>query len=135
MRVSRLMNFLQFAINLESQWEFQLIISDVLDHHNQGWPRNLHFKFFLSIYLLKKLIMLWRFYINVTSCLGITGYWPETIFNISLKKNICFVKLFQTSFVSNTLTSSLRFSVKALILLVYSIGSFWNSYSSHFLLK
>lgn len=43
----------EFAIDCESQEEFQLIISEILDHHNQEWPRNLQFKFFLSIYLFK----------------------------------------------------------------------------------
>ena len=95
------MDFPEFAINHESQWEFQVIMSEILGHHNQGWPKNLHFKFFLSIYLLKELIMLWRFYINITSCVGITGYWSETIFSISLKENIVFVKFSETYFGSN----------------------------------
>ena len=49
--------------------------------------------------------MLWRFYINVTVCIGITGYWSETIFIISLKENIVFLKFFETCFVSNTIAS------------------------------
>ena len=49
--------------------------------------------------------MLWRFYINVTECVGITGYWTETILIISLKKNIIFAKLFGIPFGSNKLAS------------------------------
>ena len=108
-RVSRLMDFPEFAINHESQWELQLSISEVLGHHSWRWIRNLHFKFFLSIYLLKELTMLWRFYINVRDCVAITGYWSETIFIISLKKNIVFEKLFEVSFVSNMLASFTEF--------------------------
>ena len=96
------MDFPEFTINCESQWEFQLIISEILGHHNQKWPRNLHFKFFLSIYLFKELTMLWRSYINITGCVGMTSYWSETIFIIS--HNI-FVKLFETSFGSNIIVS------------------------------
>ena len=53
--------------------------------------------------------MLWRFYINVRDCVAITGYWSETIFTISLKKNIFFAKLFETSFGSNILASFTEF--------------------------
>ena len=53
--------------------------------------------------------MLWRFYINITGCVEITGYWYETIFIISLKENIVFVKLFKTSFDSNILASFIEF--------------------------
>ena len=48
--------------------------------------------------------MLWRFYIGITDSLGVTGYWSETTFIISLIKNIAFAKLFGTSFGSNILT-------------------------------
>ena len=41
-----------------SESEFHFIISEILGHHNQGWPRNLYFKVFLSFDLLKKLIVL-----------------------------------------------------------------------------
>ena len=44
-------------------------------------------------FLLEKLIMLWRWYINVTSCKGLTGYWSETI--VPLKENIVFAKFFE----------------------------------------
>ena len=30
--------------------------------------------------------MLWRFYINIAGCVGITAYWSETIFIISLNE-------------------------------------------------
>ena len=53
--------------------------------------------------------MLWRFYINVKGCVGITGYWSETISIVSLKENIVFLKLFETSFASNTFTSFIEF--------------------------
>ena len=44
--VFRLIDFPEFAINHESQWEFQLIISEILGHHNQGWTRNLQLRDF-----------------------------------------------------------------------------------------
>ena len=34
--IFRLMDFTEFAINHESQREFQLIISKILGYHNQG---------------------------------------------------------------------------------------------------
>ena len=63
----------RFGINYEPQWEFLLIISMILGHYNQGWPRNLQINFFLSIYLLKNPIILWKFYMNIMTCVGITG--------------------------------------------------------------
>ena len=107
--IFRLMDFPEFVINHELRWEFQLIISEILGHHKQGWPRNLHFKFLLSIYLLKRMIMLWRFYMNITSCIDLIGYWSETIFIISLKENIVFVKFFGTSFGRNIIASFTEF--------------------------
>ena len=53
--------------------------------------------------------MLRRFYINVAGCVGITGYRSDTIFIISLKKNIVFEKLFEISFGSNILASFTEF--------------------------
>ena len=88
-----------------SAWDFQLIVSEILDHHNWGWPRNLHFKFYLSICLLKELTMSWWFYINATGCVGVTGYWSDKICIISPKENIVFVKLFGICFSSNILSS------------------------------
>ena len=102
------MDFPEFEVNHEPQWEFQLIISEILGHCNQGWPRNLHVKFFLSIYLLKERTMLWIFCINMTDCTIITGDRSKTIFIISLKKNIVFAKLFETSFDSNMLASFIK---------------------------
>ena len=84
-------------INHDLQSEFQLIISKILDYHKCRWPRNFRFKFFLSIYLLKKLTIR-----NITVCAEITVYWSATILIISLKENVAFVKLFQKSFGSNT---------------------------------
>ena len=52
----------------------QFIISETADHHNQAWPSNLHFKLFLSIDLSNKLVVLWRFYVNITAFVGITAY-------------------------------------------------------------
>ena len=49
--------------------------------------------------------MLWRFCINLTDCLGITGYSPETILIVYLKKNLVFTKLSETSFGSSILAS------------------------------
>ena len=80
-----------------------MIISEILGRHNQGWPRNLDFKFFLSIYLLKEHNMLCRFYTNITGCVGITVYSPETTWVTSFKEKVVFVKLFETSFNSNVL--------------------------------
>ena len=42
-------------------------------------------------------------------CVGITGYWSETIFVISLKENIFCVKLFETFFGSNIIISFTEF--------------------------
>ena len=130
------MGFPKFITNHESQCEFQLIVSEILDHHNQVRSRNLHFKFLLSIYLLKKLTVLWRFYTNITGCEWITNSLTHLkmyiIVNLlfshtgiviiiviinnslliwnnfirSLKENIILVKLFETSFVSNILVVS-----------------------------
>ena len=52
-----LMDFPEFTISHESQREFQFIISKILDYHNQERLWNLHFKLFLSIDLLRKLIV------------------------------------------------------------------------------
>ena len=56
--VFRLTDCPEFAINQELHLRLQLIISAILGHHNQGLPRNLHFKFFLLIDLLKENIIL-----------------------------------------------------------------------------
>ena len=90
-------------INHDLQSEFQLIISEILDYHKCRWPRNFRFKFFLSIYLLKKLTIR-----NITVCAEITVYWSATILIISLKENVAFVKLFQKSFGSNNKTDNTR---------------------------
>ena len=58
----------------------------------ERWPKNLRFKLFPSIHWLKKLIELRRFYINITSCVGIRVYWSEVYF--SGKKNL---SVFETS--------------------------------------
>ena len=76
----RLMEFHEFTINHNSRWELQVIISEILVHHNQGWARNLHLKLFLFIDLLKKLMILWRFCIIIMGCVGITVYWSKTFF-------------------------------------------------------
>ena len=44
----------------------------------------------------------------MTDCTIITGDRSETIFIISLKKNIVFAKLFETSFDSNMLASFIK---------------------------
>ena len=99
--VFRLTDLPKIAINQDSQWEFQLIISEIIGHQNQRWLRNFHFKFFVSIYLLKKLTMLWRFYINRTGCAGIIIFDLKQFLIISLRKNIQFRKVFETSFGNN----------------------------------
>ena len=123
--VFKLIDFPEFPINHKSQWGFQWIISEFLDHHNQRWPKNFHIKFSLSIYLLKELMMLWEFYKNITGCVGITGYWSETILTVSLQENIVFVKIFETSFDRNILAEFdarlLNLMVKALIFFCF----FW----------
>ena len=78
--------------------------------YNQGWP-SLHLKFFSSIDLLKKLIALWRFYINITVCVGITVHWSETFFIIFHKENSVFVNIFEHFW--SILSHLLDFSVKA----------------------
>ena len=42
-------------------------------------------------------------------CVGITGYWFDTIFIISVKKNIVFEKLYEISFGSYILASFTEF--------------------------
>ena len=59
--------------------------------------------------LLKELTMSWRFHINITGSVGITGYRSDTIFIMSVKKNIVFAKLFEISFGSNILASVTEF--------------------------
>ena len=97
------MDFPEFAIKHESQWEFQLIILEILGDHTQGWSKNLRFKFFLSIYLLKKIVMLWRFYISITGWVEKTDYWSKISFVMSLKENIVVERMFETFFGSNCL--------------------------------
>ena len=69
-------------------------------------------------YLLKEVIILWRFYVNIKGCVGITIYWFEIIFIKSLKENIPFVKLFEAFLGIIYLPHLLNSSFKALILLV-----------------
>ena len=92
MHAFKFMDFPEFAIN----HEFQMNISEILGHHIQGWPRNLHTRFFLSIYLLKKFIMLWRFYMNITGI--IIGYLSEAVLLYLLRK-----RLFSKSFLKHLL--------------------------------
>ena len=58
---------------------------------------------------VKEATLLWKFHINITCCVGITGYWSETIFIISLNANIVFVKLIEISFISNIIASFTEF--------------------------
>ena len=53
--------------------------------------------------------MLWRFYIYITGCIGITIYRIEIIFTISIKENIVLVKLFETFIGSNIIASFAKF--------------------------
>ena len=55
------MDFQELAIIDELQGKFLLIISEILARHNQRWPMNVHFKLLLSVYMLKKLIVLLQF--------------------------------------------------------------------------
>ena len=74
-----LMGLPEVAINHVLQLEFQLKVSEILSHHNQGWPKNLNFSYCFVCW--KGLgIMLWRFYKNIMDRVGITAYWFETIF-------------------------------------------------------
>ena len=83
--------FPEFTINHELQWELQRA-PEILGHHNQGWSWNLHFKLFLSIDLLKKLVVWCKFSIDTTGCVGITGYWSE-IFLSYLLRTTSFYKI------------------------------------------
>ena len=58
--------------------------------------------------------MLWTFYVLVADCVGITGYWSETIFVISLQKNIVFVKLLDVYIGSNILPSFTEFQCQSI---------------------
>ena len=57
---------------------------------------------------VKGTIILWRCYINISGCVGMTISWSETILS-SLKENIVFVKLFETSFGSDRIASFTEF--------------------------
>ena len=103
-------------MNWSAFLEFQFIISEILGHHNQGWPRKLHFKLFLLNDLLKKPIAFWRFYIYITVCIGRTFYWSETCFSYLLRKTLLLSK-FLKDLVAN-LSHSLYLSVKGMIILV-----------------
>ena len=58
--------------------------------------------------------MLWTFYVLVADYVGIIGYWSETIFIISLKKNIVFVKLLDVYIGSNILPSFTEFQCQSI---------------------
>ena len=58
--------------------------------------------------------MLWTFYVLVADYVGITVYWSETIFIISLKKNIVFVKLLDVYIGSNILPSFTEFQYQSI---------------------
>ena len=85
-----LIGFLKFAINQGSQWELKLIISEISSHHNQGWL--MEFSRQIGLFV-KGVHHAGKFYINIAGWLGITCYWSETIFVISLKRNAQFLSL------------------------------------------
>ena len=62
--------------------------------------------------------MLWRFYINITGCAGITGYWSETTFTISYKEKIVFLNFWKHVLVVTYLPHLLNFKAKALTFLI-----------------
>ena len=104
------MDFPKFTLKYESQWEFPFIISEMA---KESSLQNLPISWFAKeAYHVVKILHKYN---------GVrrnNGYWSETFFNISLKENIAFVKLFETSLVVTYLSHLLNFSVKALILLV-----------------
>ena len=59
-RIFRLMDFQEFTMHFESPWGLQFIVSKILGHHKQGWPRNLHFKLFVVVIKLIKGITAWK---------------------------------------------------------------------------
>ena len=67
-----------------------MVVSD-LGQHNQEWLRNLHFKLFPSIYLLKMFAVFRGFNINITWCVRIIVYRSEETYHISQGKH-CFRK-------------------------------------------
>lgn len=67
------------------------------------------FKTFPIIWLVKDAFV--RFYMNITGYLGITIYWFKTVFIISFKEKIVFVKFFETSVVSDYVLHLLTFNV------------------------
>ena len=75
---------MEFEINHEPQWEFQLGISDVLSHHNQRRPRDLDFKYSLLTLLVKGVYYFAKILINITDCVRMTGYWFETVFKMHI---------------------------------------------------
>ena len=81
-------------------------------------------------------MVLWEFYKNITGCVGITGYWSETILIVSLQENIVFVKIFETSFDRNILASIAEFDGQGSdIFLFFLSANFWMPHSKHFLHK
>lgn len=99
-----------------------MIISRILGRHNQEWPKDFHCRYFLSICLLKKFIVLWKFNLNRTGCIWITTHWYETYLPyLSRKKNIAFINLFETSFGSDIFVSFTNFECQDID---YS-GSHW----------
>ena len=112
--ILRLMDFPEFAINHELQWELQFIISEILGHHNQ---KSLHLKAKESS--LKTFIINWFvkeadhivkiLHKYLTGRVELTVYWSKTFFIISLKENIVFVKLFETPYGSDMLDSFREF--------------------------
>ena len=119
----RLMGFPRFTINHKSQWGFQFITSEIFNYHNQVWLKNLLSKLFQSNDILKKLIVLWRFCLNIAGCVKKTSLliW-NSFYHISYGKH-CFVKLFETSFV--------KLFVKHHSQGTDTFGS-WNSYARQF---
>ena len=100
-----------------SNWLFQKFKA-IINKDGQGtfnpnfsywsiWSKYLFHPF--DLFDLIEFTTVWRFYPNITHCVGITGYWSEAIFTISLQKNIAFANLFETSFGSNIFASLTEF--------------------------
>ena len=74
-----------------------MIISEILGHYNQGVPTNLHFKFFRLDLFVKEFYRVVKILHNYSGLSRNNGLLNCNIFVISLKKNVIFVKLFETS--------------------------------------
>ena len=76
-------------------------------------PKEFLLQTFPIDWFVKEAYIVVTFYANITGCVGITVYWYETCFILSLKENTVFVKLLETSYGMAYLCYLLNFRVKS----------------------